>query len=117
MACKRSAVRSRLAPRFAFGYAWRGHARAESEACPAWPTWGEDGLEPRPDTTYHPHLRPRASDYVVRLHHPQHQFSRAGIHRRNRGFETAATRTHRRKVHAHRKIQTLEIGLVLRLSG
>jgi hypothetical protein len=30
-------------PRFAFGYAWRSHAEAEGEACPAQPASAKTG--------------------------------------------------------------------------
>ena len=42
-----------LVPRFAFGYAWRSHAMAEDEACPAKPN-GRSGAERlRRADTYH----------------------------------------------------------------
>src|ERR1700688_2366763 len=54
MACKRSAVRSRLAPpRFAFGYAWRSHVVAEGEAYPAKPPWAKTGCQTLPDIIIH----------------------------------------------------------------
>ena len=48
--------------------------------------------------------------YIIR----SDQFPRTGIRRRHRGFETAAAGSQCRQVHAHRQIQTVGIGLVLR---
>jgi hypothetical protein len=51
------------------------------------------------------------------LHHPQHQFSRPGTHWRDRRSEATDIRSQRRQGYAHRQIQTVAIGLVLRLPG
>src|SRR5215831_9296048 len=79
MACKRSAVRSRLAPpRFALR-ASRGAATRcpkDGARCPAKPAGRR---------------RAEAND-VVRLHHPQRELSRTRIHLCDRGSETATAR-------------------------
>jgi hypothetical protein len=55
--------------------------------------------------------------YMVRLHHPQRQRPRPGIHRRHGRPEAADVGPQCRQVHAHGKIQALGIDLVLRFSG
>jgi hypothetical protein len=47
-------------PRFAFGYAGRGRARATAEACPAQPSWANTGYRPKPALSSGKHRRYRA---------------------------------------------------------
>src|SRR5260370_3639658 len=124
-------------------FTWRSHVMAEGRSVvPGVAPLGEDGLETLPDSIYpcsvrvvgyawratrspkakrarrSPLGRRRAGDAdVVRLHHPQRKFSRTRIYRRNRRSEPTDSRPQCHPIPAHRKIQTLEIGLVLRFPG
>ena len=84
------------------GYAWRSHVMPKGRSV-------VPGIARRATTGWR-------TD-VVRLHHPQRQFSGTRIHRRNRRFEAADVRPQLWQIYAHGKIQALGIGLVLRFSG
>src|ERR1700704_3452603 len=60
------------------GFAWRSHVMAEGRSVvPGVAPLGEDGLVRH--CWEHLSATSGRTDYVVRLHHPQHQFSGTGI--------------------------------------
>src|SRR5689334_16398009 len=112
----RSAVRSRLAPpRFALRATRGAAARSlRGEAwCPAKPKGRRRALAKfAPVKLPAPNV---AGGNVVRLYYPQRSLSGSGIHRRQRRPEATPCGSQRRPISAHRKIQAVEAGLVLRL--